>query len=381
MNLPALSVRTVALCSLGALLFLSPPVLSAQTAADPVAAKVATPEELSQAELLKSYLQVRDQLHATQLAVVNNRVEAETSARVQAAAISEKLEAIKSAMAAERERHQIETQRLNAERERQQLESQRSIRTVLWVAGTFGCLGLLAMLLMPLFQWRAINRMAEATAGRLQLAGGTPALLVADAPHPSDQAVTSASQRLMSVMERMEARIVELETTASTPLPPAPELPRGTAGSAPRATVTVATDAGELRRDATEAVTVTTGGKPPESPSRSAQPSDQVSRISTLLSRARAFTAANNPREAVAAYDEILSLNPNHSDALVKKGAALERLMRNEEAIKCYDRAIEVDEKMTIAYLYKGGVCNRLGRYDDALECYELAMQAQEAPK
>jgi len=39
------------------------------------------------------------------MAVANSRVEAETAARIQAAALSEKLEAIKSAMDAERERH------------------------------------------------------------------------------------------------------------------------------------------------------------------------------------------------------------------------------------------------------------------------------------
>ena len=64
--------------------------------------------------------------------------------------------------------------------------------------------------------------------------------------------------------------------------------------------------------------------------------------------------------------------------ALVKKGAALERLRKFDEAIDCYDRAIAADDSMTIAYLYKGGLFNRMERFNEALECYEQALRTQE---
>ncbi len=35
-------------------------------------------------------------------------------------------------------------------------------------------------------------------------------------------------------------------------------------------------------------------------------------------------------KEAVACYDEILKLNANHAEALVKKGSALEKLKQDE---------------------------------------------------
>ena len=69
---------------------------------------------------------------------------------------------------------------------------------------------------------------------------------------------------------------------------------------------------------------------------------------------------------------------PDHAEGLVKKGAALERLRRNDEAIRCYDRAIAIDQNLTIAYLYKGGLFNRLERHAEALECYEQALRTQE---
>ena len=45
------------------------------------------------------------------------------------------------------------------------------------------------------------------------------------------------------------------------------------------------------------------------------------------------------------AFDQVLALDANHPEALVKKGAALERLRKLDEAIACYDRAIAADGK------------------------------------
>ena len=356
--------------------------LRAQATTETAPARPPGLEELSQAELLRSYLQMRDQLHATQLAVVNNRVEAETAARAQVAAITEKLEAIKAVMATERERHQSETQRLQAERERQQLEEQRSIRTVLWAAAAFGGLGLLAMLIMPLFQWRAITRMAEVATSRPALPSPSSHAWVADENGGgTDQTVVRSNQRLTAVVERMEQRILELEHTAVPPLPiGSTSLPIGS-DSARRSPVAVTDEPDLPRRNGHGTDHSPSIGAAPDHTARNGGAADHAAQITLLLAKARALATTNRAQEAVACYDEILKLDPNHPEALVKKGAALERLMRNEEAIRCYDRAIAVDEKMTLAYLYKGGVCNRLGRYDEALECYEQALQAQEAGK
>ena len=322
--------------------------LRAQPAVPPAAevapAKQAGPEDLSQAELLKSYLQVREQLHAAQLAIVNNRLEAEATARAQAAAITEKLDAIKAAMAVEREHQQAEATRLAAERERQQAEAERANRTILFVAAVFAGVGLLAMLLTALFQWRAVNRLTEVTAMRAQLPAPAPqALLSTDSGTPFDKTVAQSSQRLLSTIDRMERRINDLEHTAVRPVP----VPPGN------------------------------GRAEPDAPRRPNAASDQAARIIVLLSKGGYLLSTNKPRDAVACYDEVLKLDANHAEALVKKGAALERMTQDDEAMQCYDRAIKADGKMTLAYLYKGGVCNRLGRHDEALKCYEQALQTE----
>lgn len=357
MKIIALLPRLGALC-----LLLN--VLTAADVANPPAPAAASesgrqpsPEELAQAELLKAFLQVRDQLHAAQLAIVNNRVEAETNARLQTTAISEKLEAIKAAMAAERERHQTETQRLQAERERQQVETQRSMRTVLWVAAAFGAFGLIAVLVAPYIQLRTLSRVTDLSANRPLLPGGdTQALMAPDGPPLSDRAVSQSNQRLLSVIDRMEKRILELEQTATA-------TPASTTTST---TATVPT-----------AVTTVSNGTT-DIPPRSGDTGGQNAWIAVLMAKGRSLLSVNKAQEAVACFEEILKLDPTQTEALVRKGAALERMNRFEEALYCYDRAIEADPRNVLAYLHKGGVCNRLERYDEALECYEQALLVEE---
>jgi tetratricopeptide (TPR) repeat protein len=335
------------------LLLAAPTGLRAQASTEAAAPpKAAGLDELSQAELLKSYLQIRDQLHATQLAIANSRAETESNARAQATAIAEKLEAIKSAMEAERQRQQVETLRTNAERERQQMDAQRSNRTVLWVAVGFGAIGLLAMLFMPLVQLRTINRIAEVATQRAPSPASPGLLTGGEADTLPGQTVTLSNQRLMSVIERMEKRIFELEHTTVHPL-------------APAAAVTIEAKA-------------TNGSDATLHPDPVAE---QAARITALLDKGKFLLSTSKAKEAVACYDEILKLNANHAEALVKKGSALEKLKQDDAAIRCYDRAIEVNQKMTIAYLSKAGVCNRLGRYDEAMECYEHALETEDEAK
>jgi tetratricopeptide (TPR) repeat protein len=311
-------------------------------------AKATGPDETGQAELLNSYLRVREQLHDAEIAIANNRLEAEATARAQAAAIAEKLDTIKSTIAAEREHQAAETQRAAAEQERQRIASQEANHIILWIAVSFGVVGLLTMLATALLQWRGIKRMTEVTAQRPALPSATPqGWLTAGNSGPHSEVVALSNQRLMSVIDRMERRILELENTAAQPLPASP------------------------------------AEKPVEAVTPRATPAalDQAARIAALLGKGRTLLNANKANEAVACYDEILAIEANHPEALVKKGSALERLNQDLQAIECYDRAIQADRNMALAYLSKGGVFNRLQRFDEAVECYEKALQVEKQVK
>jgi hypothetical protein len=188
--------------------------------------KAGSPEELTQTELLEAYRNMREQLRATQTSIVNNRFEAEATARDQATATAEKIQAMNAILAAERKNRQAESDRFEFVHDQEQAEIRRSNRSVVWVASAFGTVGLLTMLLAAIFQWRAINRMAEVVEQRIQSRGtGEYGLLPDSNSMVSGQIVALSTQRLVSAVDRMEQRIKELEHIAIQPAPikqPAP---------------------------------------------------------------------------------------------------------------------------------------------------------------
>jgi tetratricopeptide (TPR) repeat protein len=304
---------------------------------DSPASAVGKADDTSVQDTLRSYLQLQEQIHATQLAVERSRTQAEAAAAETAKAFTARLQGIEQALATQRA---------------QELEAmQSSNKVMLVVAGLFAALGLLAMVFMAYFQWRTINRLAEISAA-LPMAhalGAGPALAALGAGDPHLVSVSppeQSSQRLLGALEQLEKRIHELEHTAQPPLNETPPPPNG------------------------EAVAAATG-EPGATP--------DAARITMLLGKGQSLLNLDQAEEALGCFDQVLALDPSHPEALVKKGAALERLRKLEEAIACYDRAIAANGSLTVAYLYKGGLFNRMERFSEALECYEQALRTQEA--
>ena len=166
-------------------------------------------DETNSQETLRSYLQLQEQIHATQLAVERSRTQAEAAAAETAKTFTARLQGIETALASQRA---------------QELEAmQSSNKVMLLVAGLFAALGLLAMLFMAYFQWRTINRLAEISAA-LPLAhalGSGPAVgaLGAGDPHLVTVSLPEQSnQRLLGALDRLEKRIHELEHTTHPPV-------------------------------------------------------------------------------------------------------------------------------------------------------------------
>src|ERR1043166_38747 len=123
-----------------------------QTRAAETAAPVANTGigDTNSQETVRSYLQLQEQLHATQIAIERTRREADEAAAETAKLTAARLQAIEHALSAQR------AQELQA--------MQSSNRVMLVVSGSFASLGLAAMLFMAYFQWRTVNRLAEISA-------------------------------------------------------------------------------------------------------------------------------------------------------------------------------------------------------------------------
>jgi tetratricopeptide (TPR) repeat protein len=284
------------------------------------ASKAATPiaqvESAAQPDILRSYLQVQEQLHATQLAIERNRQDAADIAARNAIALADRLSAI--------EKNQSEQRDREAEMNRWMLIG----------AGLLVAFGITAMLATSYMQLRTMNRFAEATLG-------APLSQLASARDPrllGQGAATEANTRLLGTIDRLEKRIRELESGKSTSAP---------------------------------VLEVVNGNGHTKSSESSGQ-------MEVLLDKGQSLLNLGQAEAAAAIFDEALALDANHAEALIKKGAALEKLAKFDEAVACYDRAIAADSSVTIAYLYKGGVFNRQERYNEALACYEQALKTQE---
>ncbi|MGA3283271.1 MAG: tetratricopeptide repeat protein [Verrucomicrobiota bacterium] len=286
--------------------------------------------------MANGYLQIQEQLHATQLAIDNSRRQAEAEAATNTAALTARIQALEQTINDQR------ASEIEAARKTQQL--------ALFMAGTFGLIGLGIMLLMVYFQWRVFTQLIKiSTRQPSALAlGNHRALPLVEAANelaaPARTAVESSNARLFGVVERLEKRILELEQSARAPL-----AETGTPSSANK----------------------NKNGSPPDA-------NDREECVANLITEGQSLLSANEPQKALECFEVALQLQPKHAEALIKKAGALEKLGRLDDAVVCYDRAIEADGSMTIAYLHKGGLFNRMARYDEALRCYEQALQTQE---
>lgn len=190
----------------------------------PPAAASASPglssDERTRIELLESYQFLREQLRAAQVAIASNRIEAQEVARRQNEDLTARLDALKASLILVNQRQQETATRADYDRFQQEQTTNRSHRTLLWIAGIAGGSVLLTLLMMSRFQWRAMNRIADAVGAQSQL-HLTSGQYITDAHRalPFDPAVAQANQRLMSAVERIERRVSSLEGTAQPHAP------------------------------------------------------------------------------------------------------------------------------------------------------------------
>lgn len=80
-------------------------------------------------------------------------------------------------------------------------------------------------------------------------------------------------------------------------------------------------------------------------------------------------------REAVAAFDKALRLNPDFAEAYGGRGNVYAALAQYEQALKDYDEAIRLDSAYVEAYFNRGNVYSGLVQHERALKDYSAVIR------
>ncbi len=80
-------------------------------------------------------------------------------------------------------------------------------------------------------------------------------------------------------------------------------------------------------------------------------------------------------REAIAAFEKALEIDPKFHEAWNNLGNALKGLGRNSEAIAAFEKALEIDPKFHHAWYGLGNALKGLGRNREAIAAFETALE------
>lgn len=78
---------------------------------------------------------------------------------------------------------------------------------------------------------------------------------------------------------------------------------------------------------------------------------------------------------ALKQVEEVLSVEPYNTRALILKGDILFCMDLDEQALNCFDKAIKSNTNSAEAYGSKAGILDVLGRYDEAIKFCEKAFE------
>jgi tetratricopeptide (TPR) repeat protein len=83
----------------------------------------------------------------------------------------------------------------------------------------------------------------------------------------------------------------------------------------------------------------------------------------------------NNQAQAVAVYQKVLDLDPQHAAANINLGTLYYNRQEYPLAEKHYRAAIEIDPRYALAYFDLGNVLDETGRVNEAVQAYKTALQ------
>ena len=264
-------------------------------------------------EVANGYLQIQEQLHATQIAAEDGRKAAAEEARKNADAMAARIQSLEATVTAQRGAD------AEAARKTQQL--------TLFLAGTFGLAGLGIMLLMVYFQWRAFTQLAEISTRQ------HAALDHADAVHqlaaPGRATVETSNARLLDVVGQLERRIHELEGGQKLLPEIAAAKPADLLGDGQRM---LDANAPEKALDCFDKFLST-----------------QPNHAGALVKKASALEKLGRDEEALACCNRAIAADGSLTAAYLHKGGLLNRLRRYDEALNCFEQALLSQDKKSTA--------------------------------
>ncbi len=93
------------------------------------------------------------------------------------------------------------------------------------------------------------------------------------------------------------------------------------------------------------------------------------------LEEGNVYYKAKQYEKSLAAYDQVIQLDPHNGHALASKGNALRKLRQYKLALVSYDQALAVSPNDASIWHAKGKVLSRLRRYSEALDACNQALK------
>jgi len=264
---------------------------------------------LTRDDVSNNYLQIQEQIHATQLAITQSQQSTLDAAKSNADVLATRLQSLEQSVATQRSTD------AESARKTQQL--------TLLLAGAFGLAGLGVMLLMVYFQWRAFAQIAEISSQ--QHAAIANASAVHQLAAPGRATVESSNARLLDVVGQLEKRINELEGGQKL----IPEV-TGVKSGDPLASTQKFLEANQpqLALEAVDQLLAT-----------------HANHAEALVKKAVVLEKLGRHDEALACCDRAIAADGTLAIAHLHKGGLLNRLRRYDEALDCYERALLAQEK------------------------------------
>jgi tetratricopeptide (TPR) repeat protein len=101
----------------------------------------------------------------------------------------------------------------------------------------------------------------------------------------------------------------------------------------------------------------------------------KVADSNTFFEEGERQYSLGNMKEAIAAYDKVIELEPGNSAAYNNRGVAKSTLGKRQEAIADYDRAIKIDSNNSDVYNNRGITKANLGKKQEAIADYDRAIK------